>query len=426
MSELSVLIENKKELVDHLNDILTEPLIERLQSIYDDVKNSLSLRESNTILLKKYQEQLSFISEWDKETKQDLYQYIVTKTRINYISKLIQSIIAIQVKIIIKTENDELDIPKMKFRIPSAENFIHMCLITVSRVIWKQTYLMYHNVRTIERQHNISQIEEIIKKSIATVIRSCLPLDDIYNYIKENTPQEEEEEEEEEEEDDEEEIEIGESEDENTEEITKNNTEAEDEDIEEVVEEDDEEEEEEEDEEDEEEEDEEEEEEEEEDEEEEEEEEDEEEEEEEIVENKETIQIENIEQIEIVEDIKTDNNVIIDPVLVVEEPVLVVEEPVIDVKESVLQVEEEQVLQVEEEAPEDLENELNTMLNLKLNDNQENTEIEEIKVATNKNKDSENEQSPKIKQLPIRILPINIRNEIKKQASTNVKTDAFF
>ena len=204
MSELSILIENKKELVDHLYDILTEPLMDKLQNIYDDVKNSLSMRESNTVLLKKYQDQLTLISEWTKEQKQELYNNIVDKSGKTYISKLIQSIVGMQVQIIIKTENSKLDIPKMKFRIPSADNFVHLCLITIARVIWKQTYLMYHNVRNLERQHNIAQIEEIIRKSINGVIRSCLPLDEIYKYIKDNNPEEEEVEEEEEEEEEEE------------------------------------------------------------------------------------------------------------------------------------------------------------------------------------------------------------------------------
>ena len=187
MAELTVLLENKKELVDHLNDILVEPLLQELQNIYDNTRESLSMRESSSTLLKKFQDKLTHIPEWSKDVKHNLYESIVEKTGITYIGELVQGILGTQIKIIIKTENPSLDVPKMKFRVPSAENFIHMCLITIARIIWKQTYLMYHNVRNLEKQHNIAQLEEIIRKSISTTIRSCLPLEELFKYIQANT-----------------------------------------------------------------------------------------------------------------------------------------------------------------------------------------------------------------------------------------------
>jgi hypothetical protein len=222
MAELTVLLENKKELVDHLNDILIEPLLQEVQSIYDDTRASLSIRESSSALLKKFQDKLTNIPEWSKEVKHSLYENIVEKSGITYIGELVQGILGTQIKIIIKTENPTLDVPKMKFRVPSAENFIHMCLITIARTIWKQTYLMYHNVRNLEKQHNIAQLEEIIRKSISTTIRSCLPLEELFKYIQANTPINNEEEEindSDEEEEDEEETESDEEETESDEEL---------------------------------------------------------------------------------------------------------------------------------------------------------------------------------------------------------------
>ena len=189
MTDLSSLIENKKELSEHLNDILVDSLFAKLQQLYETTRTATSARESTTALLKNFQTQLTNVPEWTKEQKHEFYESIVQSSGITYISDLIQGILTTQVKIIIKTENTNLDVPKMKFKVPSAENFIHMCLIVISRTIWKQTYLMYHNVRNLERQHNISQIEDIIRKAISTTIRSCLPLDQLFKYIQENTEQ---------------------------------------------------------------------------------------------------------------------------------------------------------------------------------------------------------------------------------------------
>ena len=187
MAELNLLLENKKDLVSHLNDILTEPLLVEFQKIYDETRKQLSMNDSNAKLLKQYQECLTHIPEWTKQEKNLFYVNIVKKTGISYIGELIKAIIVNQIKIIIKTEDSSLEIPKMKFYIPSAENFIHMCLVTTARAIWKQTYLMYHNVRSVEKQHNISQIETIIHKSMNTVVRTYIPLDILFKYIKDNS-----------------------------------------------------------------------------------------------------------------------------------------------------------------------------------------------------------------------------------------------
>ena len=48
-----VLIDNKKELVEHLNDILVEQLLQELQTIYDNTRKTISIHESNSKILKK-------------------------------------------------------------------------------------------------------------------------------------------------------------------------------------------------------------------------------------------------------------------------------------------------------------------------------------------------------------------------------------
>ena len=55
MTELTVLIDNKKELVEHLNDILVEQLLQELQTIYDNTRKTISIHESNSKLLKIFQ-----------------------------------------------------------------------------------------------------------------------------------------------------------------------------------------------------------------------------------------------------------------------------------------------------------------------------------------------------------------------------------
>ena len=512
MAELALLTENKKELVDHLNDLLIDPLLQELQCIYDETRKTLSIHESNSKLLKIFQDKLTHIPEWSKEDKQKLYEKILKSTGITYLNELIQGILGTQIKIIIKTENPNLEIPKIKFRVPSTENFLHICLIITARTIWKQTYLMYHNVRNLEKQHNIAQLEEIIRKSISSAIRSCLPLDHLFKYIQENTSQnyqteiendneEVEDEEDAEDEEDEEDAEDEETEDEEDEEEedeevedAENEEDAEDEEENEIVEDDDEEENEivEDD-----------------------DEEDEEDEEDEIVdeeineeddnetkddedideesddekentENKVNIEpiteeiedikenIENIkEEIEDIkenledviedikenlEDIQQENNVVIENIKEdieittnkeeveiiedIKENIEIIKDDIKEIEEKLEDVKEE--IQQENESIEIIKNEIEPVESkpLSINKTQSIEELEkelekELDTMNDKNhKTPENNENTEIKikpkQLPLRIVPLNIRNEIIRQKKLNEKniipkkTDAFF
>lgn len=444
MADLSGLIENRKELNDHLNDILVEPLLQELQNLYNETKDSLSIRDSSTVLLKKYQDKLTSIAEWSKESKHELYEKIVENSGITYISDLIQAILGTQIKIIIKTENPNLDIPKVKFRIPSAENFVHICLVTIARTIWKQTYLMYHNVRSLERQHNIAQLEEIIKKSIGSTIRSCLPLDQLFTYLKENEEQESDEEldEEEIEEEPDEEIDEDEIEEETEDEIEETESEEEVEDeIEET------------------------------------------EDEEEIEEDtkadeKEIDEVETDKESVINEDTNKDiedeeseqeseNIIPINEPDVKDEPevkeeadepeikdeineeVKEIEEVVVDIINNVEKLEITNEISTEETVQEELNTAIEVVKNNSVSVNEEisqpntivinkNQSIEDLEKELEQELESIEEQTQttiikqKPKQLPLRIVPLNIRNEILRQKRLNdknpipKKTDAFF
>ena len=391
MAELTLLIENKKELVDHLNDILVDQILQELQTIYDETRKTLSIHESNSKLLKIFQDKLTHIPEWSKEQKLALYERVQKSTGITYLNELIQGILGTQIKIIIKTENPDLDIPKIKFRIPSTENFIHMSLIVAARSIWKQTYLMYHNVRNLEKQHNIAQLEEIIRKSLSSAIRSCLPLDHLFKYIQENTQRSYEEEDDHEIEEDEEDDEI--DEDEEDDEIEEDE---EDDEIEEDEEDDD-----------------------------------------EIEEDEEDDEIEEDEEDDdAIEENEDDSDRINESVKedkAIEEELEVKEEE-LEVKEEELEVKEEELEIIKNEVilekPEEFKLEITKTQSIEELEKELEKELDDI--SEKKNIDDINEIKLKAKQLPLRIVPLNIRNEIirqKKLKETNIipkKTDAFF
>jgi hypothetical protein len=92
-----------------------------------------------------------------------------------YFADLVKGIIITSIKIHCISD----DLGDIEVRIPSAEKFLHQCLINCARLIWKKPYLFYHNIRTIERQYNMNALEEICKKAIDRTLRAYIPLVDV-------------------------------------------------------------------------------------------------------------------------------------------------------------------------------------------------------------------------------------------------------
>ena len=175
MAELQTLLDNKKEYLEHLNDILAENLTILLKNMYSNVATKNNSLQEFQLLLEK-------IPHWNHIEIENLYNTILEKSQCTYLTDLVHAIIATQIKIL-SLSHDIPSIKKLKIKVPSIQNFIHKCLIASARNIWKKPYLFYHKVRSIELQHNLNQIEEIIIKSINQVIRSCIPYNNIFTLL---------------------------------------------------------------------------------------------------------------------------------------------------------------------------------------------------------------------------------------------------
>ena len=167
---VELLLENKKEYIAHLNDILIPYYTKELLNLYESVSK-------NDSVLKDYQNVLAKIPEYNHLQIKELYKHIIEANSYDYFPELLKALITTIVNInMIMYEKENM---KIKVRIPTPENFIHTCFVAIARNLWKKPYLLYHKVRTIERQYNINQLEKIIQNSILYSIRTLVPLDKI-------------------------------------------------------------------------------------------------------------------------------------------------------------------------------------------------------------------------------------------------------
>jgi len=176
------LLEVKQEYTKQLSNLLVPVIYEGLISIYNEAK-----RTNNESSMKVFQILLSRIPNWNQNIVEGEYQRILQKTQCDWLNDLITAVFISHAKILssIKRTNKN---KTLNLKVPNGEYFIHKSYIECARQFWKNPYLFYDDVQTvntIEFQRNMREIELIIEQSIQESVRKLLPVKDILQqYIK--------------------------------------------------------------------------------------------------------------------------------------------------------------------------------------------------------------------------------------------------
>lgn len=179
MAELKALLENRKEHVQYLEDVLLEAILEEFSDIYQSV-----MAKPKT--LQEFQTEIGKIPEWNHVMIGAAYDRVKRRSGCKFLPDLLRAIFTTSVKCHLMTHGKMDAMSTIKFRVPTTDKFIHRLLIACAQEIWKQPYLFYHAVRSIERQYNRGKVEDIIRKQVEGTIRSCLPMEQIVSLIHDN------------------------------------------------------------------------------------------------------------------------------------------------------------------------------------------------------------------------------------------------
>ena len=176
---LEILLETKKDNLLHLQNLLTEPLYVELQKIYKSAQEKAPVDK----ILEQFQEQLTLIPHWNVNQVTALKERVIERMNCDYFSELLKSTFMVYLQLHLATLSQKISSTPMKIKVPSSEAFIHRLLVAVARLLWKNPYIMYDKVRSLEKQKNLLQCESLIHKSIRQTIMNSLPLNEIYRYI---------------------------------------------------------------------------------------------------------------------------------------------------------------------------------------------------------------------------------------------------
>lgn len=187
---LQGLLDSKKECLEYLNDCFSDCIVAAFQRMYDACLLKPEVKSGKNILMV-FQNQLSSVASWNQALITDEYTAAINRSQCKYVANLIRATLIVHVKVALMTNYSSIDIDKIKLRIPSPEAFYHRCLIIAASELWKQPFLFYHKVRTIEQQHNLNEVESIARKSIKNAVRIFIPMDQLLSMqLTTFTPQE--------------------------------------------------------------------------------------------------------------------------------------------------------------------------------------------------------------------------------------------
>jgi hypothetical protein len=172
---LQSLIDQKKEYIEQLQNLLAVPLAERIYSMYID---------SQKKGLKHFQHELNEIPKWNNHVIEEETKQIIKRTKCNYLAKLLKLTILVSVKI--KFYEYRSQLKHIDIKIPNLQDFLHKCFINVSEFSWKYSYLfVQHNLKSIEIQNNLNIIEHNFRKMVAKSIAECIHVQEIIELLDE-------------------------------------------------------------------------------------------------------------------------------------------------------------------------------------------------------------------------------------------------
>ena len=159
----SIFTQAKIEYTQQLIDVLTQPMVDGIKSIYDESKVVYST-QTNLSILNIFRTFLEKVPGWNNELVEVETERIIKESKCDWLDDLVTAVFISHTKILTSI-GPNLNNTRINLTIPKTIIFIHKCYINLAREIWKNPYLFDENIVGSEYQKNMRTIELITKES---------------------------------------------------------------------------------------------------------------------------------------------------------------------------------------------------------------------------------------------------------------------
>ena len=181
-SAISVYAEAKGEYTKQLCVFLMNPLQKFFLGLLEIARAE---EPDKKRLLKKYQELLSQIPDWNIDKVAKETGKIQEESGCDYLEELLTAVFIAHTKVLsairLNSKNKSIQIT-----VPKVEHFLHRTLSESARRIWSNVYLFADSIPSLEKQKNLRQLEIILNECIQQAVRGMLPVKNLLrDYLSE-------------------------------------------------------------------------------------------------------------------------------------------------------------------------------------------------------------------------------------------------
>ena len=139
--------------------------------VFSDIYNTVLRKNTNPkYILREFQVAISQVHKWTLSKKNMEFD------KANEIDKRITSLIRVNMRGVIKKTISPERVRYAMEELPDASIFYHLCLVEISRELYRYPSLMYHNVDTFTRRKNRENIKEIVYGAVDKTLISVIPV----------------------------------------------------------------------------------------------------------------------------------------------------------------------------------------------------------------------------------------------------------
>ena len=142
-SDSKLNIDNK--LLSEAKEQYTNQLIMYLNHLYNafEILYKDSIKDiEKKLKFKSFQQNLKKIRLWNQEIINQETKRIIKNSKCDFLDDLLTAIFVTNAKILLSVRNEKYENKKLKINVPRLENFIHKTYINISRIIFKNPFIL--------------------------------------------------------------------------------------------------------------------------------------------------------------------------------------------------------------------------------------------------------------------------------------------
>jgi len=176
MDSVSTYSEARNEYLKQLSTWIVPYMIQHYRSVWSD---ALKVGGQQRVMVV-FQEKCAEVPKWNQDIIDSNISKLLENCRCDYLEELMAAVFIAHTKVLIAIRVSSKH-KKLQITLPKLDHFLHRVFSECARSFWKTPYLFLDDAKPIEMQKNLLQAEALCSESIATAVRSMLPIKNILN-----------------------------------------------------------------------------------------------------------------------------------------------------------------------------------------------------------------------------------------------------